>query len=127
MTCSASKLRIIVLGMMGRCPYGGQTWLYLNWLLALHKLGHEVWYIEDDTVWPYDPIKDSITDDCSYAVSHIDAVMKHIGINDRWAFRLADRSDASWSLTGDEIDALYRGCDLLLNVVGATDLREEQL
>ena len=26
------KLRLVALGMMGRCPFGGQTWLYLNWL-----------------------------------------------------------------------------------------------
>jgi pyridoxine kinase len=29
--------------MMGRCPFGGQTWLYLNWLRGLQRLGHEVW------------------------------------------------------------------------------------
>ncbi len=28
---SGSRL-LVVLGMMGRCPFGGQTWLYLNWL-----------------------------------------------------------------------------------------------
>jgi hypothetical protein len=62
-------LRIIVLGILGRCPYGGQTWLYLNWLLPLQRLGHEVWYVEDDSVWPYDPVKGTVTDDCSYATS----------------------------------------------------------
>ena len=50
-------LRVVVLGMMGRCPFGGQTWLYLNWLRGLARLGHEVWYVEDDTVWPYDPVR----------------------------------------------------------------------
>ena len=34
------KLRLVVLGMMGRCPFGGQSWLYLNWLRGLHRLGH---------------------------------------------------------------------------------------
>ena len=29
-----SRLRLVILGMMGRCPFGGQTWLYLNWLRA---------------------------------------------------------------------------------------------
>jgi hypothetical protein len=46
-------LRIVILGMMGRCPFGGQTWLYLNWLRAFSRLGHDVWYVEDDSVWPY--------------------------------------------------------------------------
>ena len=48
-------LKLVVLGMMGRVPFAGQTWLYLNWLRGLAALGHEVWYVEDDNVWPYDP------------------------------------------------------------------------
>ena len=34
-----SKLRLVVLGMMGRLPFGGQTWLYLNWLRGLAANG----------------------------------------------------------------------------------------
>ena len=48
---------------MGRCPFGGQTWLYLNWLRGLARLGHDVYYVEDDATWPYDPRVDRITDD----------------------------------------------------------------
>ena len=83
--------RVVVFGMMGRCPFGGQTWLYLNWLRGLDQLGHQVWYVEDDTAWPYDPRRDAITDDCAYAVGHIAHCLKTIGLGDRWAFRLAER------------------------------------
>ena len=121
------KLRLVVLGMMGRCPFGGQTWLYLNWLLGLRKLGHEVWYIEDDTVWPYDPERDSITDDCSYAVRHIASCMERIGSPDTWGFRAAYRAEECYGITGAQLDELYRTCDALLNIVGATDLRKEHL
>jgi hypothetical protein len=120
-------LRIVVLGMMGRVPFGGQTWLYLNWLRGLDKLGHEVWYVEDDTVWPYNPAVNAITDDCSYAVEHIRAAMERIGLSGRWAFRLADREGACWGTSDAQLDGLYRTCDVLLNVVGATDLRDEHL
>ena len=121
------KLRLVVLGMMGRCPFGGQSWLYLNWLRGLHKLGHEVWYVEDDTVWPYDPERNSVTDDCSYAVRHIAGCMKQAGMADTWAFRPAYRSGECYGITSAKLDELYRTCDALLNVVGATDLREEHL
>jgi hypothetical protein len=120
-------LRLVVLGMMGRCPFGGQTWLYLNWLRGLQKLGHDVWYVEDDSVWPYDPVQNTVTDNCSYAVRHLAASMERIGLPDRWAFRLSDRNDACWGLAPHDLDELYRSCDALLNVVGATDLREEHL
>ena len=113
--------------MMGRCPFGGQTWLYLNWLRGLHRLGHEVWYVEDDTVWPYHPGANAITDDCSYAVGHIRECLARIGLEDRWAYRLADREGACWGLTPGKLADLYRSCDALLNIVGATDLRDEQL
>jgi hypothetical protein len=121
------KLRLVVLGMMGRCPFGGQTWLYLNWLLGLRKLGHEVWYIEDDTVWPYDPERDSITDDCSYAVRHIASCMERIGLPNTWGFRAAYREGQCYGITSAQLDELYRTCDALLNIVGATDLRAEHL
>jgi hypothetical protein len=113
--------------MMGRCPFGGQTWLYLNWLRGLHKLGHEVWYVEDDTVWPYDPDVNAVTDDCRYAVRHIAYCMERAGLADRWAFRPAYGDGDCYGLGSGELDELYRTCDALLNVVGATDLREEQL
>jgi hypothetical protein len=113
--------------MMGRCPFGGQTWLYLNWLRAFAALGHEVWYVEDDTVWPYDPQKETITDDCTYAVRHIADSLKRIGLEDRWAFRLAGKEGACFGLGSAQLDELYRSCDALLNIVGATDLRPEHL
>ena len=120
-------LRIVILGMMGRCPFGGQTWLYLNWLRAFARLGHDVWYAEDDTVWPYHPEMNQVTDECGYATRHIASVLQKIGLEGKWAFRLADRKGASWGLDEKKLDALYRDCDLLLNVVGSTDLREEHM
>ncbi len=118
-------LRLVVLGMMGRSPFGGQTWLYLNWLLALRALGHDVYYVEDDTVWPYDPVTNQITDDCTYAVSHIARSMQHIDMPERWAFRFAERKEACWGLSDGQLNRLYADSDALLNIGGATALRDE--
>lgn len=113
--------------MMGRCPFGGQAWLYLNWLCGFNRLGHEVWYVEDDTVWPYDPTKNAVTSDCTYPVQHVSNWMERIGLAGKWAFRLADRQGACWGLSERELAELYKSCDVLLNIVGATDLRDEQM
>jgi hypothetical protein len=118
------KLRIIVFGMIGRCPFGGQTWLSLNWLRGLQILGHDVWYVEDDAAWPFDPVRCTVTDDCLYAVAHIRCCAAHIGMVDRWAFRFGGRGGQSWGLPGTDLDELYRSCDVLLNF-GTADLREE--
>jgi hypothetical protein len=123
----SDRLRIVVLGMMGRCPFAGQTWLYLNWLASLAALGHDVWYVEDDSVWPYDPQAGAVTDDCGYALRHIDSSLRRIGLDGRWVFRLAGRDGATWGMSESRLARLYSRCDLLLNIVGATDLREESL
>jgi hypothetical protein len=122
-----SVARLVVLGMMGRVPFGGQTWLYLNWLRGLSGLGHDVYYVEDDTVWPYDPVANAVTDDCTYAVRHVQRSMDAIGLPGKWAFRLADRSGACWGMSDAGLRELFGSCDALLNVVGATDLREDHL
>jgi hypothetical protein len=124
---TGERLRIVILGMMGRCPFGGQTWLYLNWVRGLARLGHDVYYIEDDVVWPYHPLQNAITADCSYAVQHISCCMARIGLPNNWAFRLAYWPNACWGIPERTLTDLYRSCDVLLNVVGATDLREEHM
>jgi len=123
----SKKLRLVILGMMGRCPFGGQSWLYLNWLRGFARLGHEVWYVEDDAVWPYDPVQNAVTDDCSYAVRHLAGCLERIGLPGQWAMRLMGREDACWGLSPQALNELYRSCDVLLNIGGATDLCEWHL
>jgi len=119
---------VVVLGMMGRCPFGGQTWLYLNWLRGLEKAGCDVYYVEDDAAWPYDPRVDSITDDPTYAVRHIDTAMARIGLAGRWAYRALYRSaDEVHGRTKAQLLDLYRDCDALLNVCGATVLNDDHM
>jgi hypothetical protein len=122
----SESLRIVVLGMMGRCPFGGQTWLYLNWLRGLSALGHEVWYVEDDESWPYDPVAQTASDNCRYAVDHVRRSVEAAGLGDRWAFRFRDDvgGDRCWGVSPHRLDALFGDCDALLNVVGSTDLRD---
>jgi len=121
----SAPLKLVVLGMMGRVPFAGQTWLYLNWLRGLAALGHDVDYVEDDNVWPYDPAAETLTDDCTYATAHIARNMEAIGLAGRWAFRLSGSEDACWGMTGAKVDELYASCDALLNIVGAVALRED--
>jgi hypothetical protein len=117
---------LVVLGMMGRCPFGGQTWLYLNWLRGFVKDGCEVYYVEDDATWPYDPRVDTITDDPSYATEYLARVLGRIGLGERWAYRALYRgADESFGLTRERLTALYRDCDALLNICGATVLNDD--
>jgi len=119
---------IVVLGMMGRCPFGGQTWLYLNWLRGLARLGHDVWYVEDDATWPYDPRADSMVDDPTYAVAHVSRTLARVGLGERWAYRALYRGEtACHGVSRERLVELYRDCDALLNVCGSTVLNEDHL
>ena len=121
-----TRRRVVVLGMMGRCPFGGQTWLYLNWLRGLEQAGCDVYYVEDDAAWPYDPRANSITDDPTYAAAHLERVLARIGLPGRWAYRALHRSaDEVYGMSKSELLQLYRDCDALLNVCGATVLNED--
>jgi len=121
------KQRIVVLGMMGAYPFGGQTWLYINWLTSLRALGHEVWYVEDNCVWQYDPDYDGFTDACRYGVEHVSRTLDQIGFGDRWIYRWAMPPEGCWGATLEQLRELYRSCDLLLNVCVATELRDDHL
>ncbi|MFI5183088.1 MAG: glycosyltransferase [Vicinamibacteria bacterium] len=122
---SGSRL-LVVLGMMGRCPFGGQTWLYLNWLRGLASLGHDVYYVEDDATWPYDPRVNSMTNDPSYAVAYLGGLMRRIGLEGKWAYRALYRDPAEcFGLSREKLVQLYRDCDALLNVCGSTVLNED--
>lgn len=117
---------LVVLGMMGRCPFGGQTWLYLNWLRGFAKNGCDVYYVEDDATWPYDPRVDTITDDPTYATEYLARVLGRIGLGERWAYRALYRgAEACYGLTRQRLADLYRDCDALLNICGATVLNDE--
>ena len=49
-----SPLRIIVTGLIAQHPtLGGVTWDYLQYVLGLMRLGHDVFYFEDSGEWPY--------------------------------------------------------------------------
>jgi hypothetical protein len=116
-----------MLGTMAHIPFGGHVWVHLNWLRGFHCLGHEVWYVEDDSTWPFDPEQNSLTEDCVYARRNIPRWLEGAGLPPRWAFRLTRGQEVCWGLTEVELVELYRSCDLLINMAGATQLHEEHL
>ena len=106
---------------MGRCPSvvsPGCT----STGSGFARLGHEVWYVEDDAVWLYDPEQNAVTDDCSYAIRHLAGCLERVGLPGQWAMRFMGREDACWGLSAQALNELYRSCDALLNIGGATDL-----
>jgi hypothetical protein len=121
-----NSLKILILGTMGQVPFAGMVWQILHYVEGLKRLGHDVYYFEDTGAWPYDPREDTITDDFSFTVRHIETAMGSIGLKDKWAYR-SPLDGRFFGLSDKDAMQLLRDADCLINVTGATVLKEDLL
>ena len=117
-------MRIIVTGLVGQYAFGGVAWDYLQFVEGFRQLGHDVFYLEDTEMWPYDPIQNTISADCGYNVNYLRGVMEKLGLADRWIYRSAP--DASYhGHTEAEAKEICATAEFFLNVSGCGWLRPE--
>jgi hypothetical protein len=116
----ADRGRVVVLGMMGRTPFAGVAWQALHYLEGFRRAGFDVLYVEDTGAWPYDPARNTVTDDPRYAVAYIRRLMEWLGLEDRWAYVAPDGEVYG-------LRAALAGADALVNLTGATVLRDRHL
>lgn len=113
-------MRILVTGLIGQYPIGGVTWDYFQYVLGFHRLGHEVYYLEDTGQWPYQPVENGLTKDPSYTTQYIHDLMKRFGLGNRWAYCYPH--DSQWfGLTEARRKEVVETCDVLLNVSGTVE------
>ncbi|MDK3158030.1 hypothetical protein QPK87_15835 [Kamptonema cortianum] len=124
-----SKKRIIVMGFMASCPIAGVVWQHLHYLIGAHRLGHEVYYIEDSARIPYNPATFEVSEDYSYAAATLARLFEkhHLGA-ENWAFcarYLPGHPTAGMSF--EKIKELYRTADAIFNVCGSQEFNDELL
>lgn len=107
-------------GLIGQYPLGGVTWDYLQYLLGLAELGHEVYYLEDTGMWPFNPIAGGLAEDSDYTVAYLTGIMRRFGFHDRWAYRFPWQ-DQWFGLPERERNAVINSADLLINVSGSLE------
>ncbi len=112
---------------MGKIPFAGMAWEALHYLEGFHRLGHDVYYVEDTRDWPYDPEKNTITNDCRYTVNYIARLMAWCGMPDRWAYRAAAQDGAVFGLKESRFAKIFKEADALVNVTGSTVLEDQHL
>ncbi|HEY0523494.1 MAG TPA: hypothetical protein VGD08_08895 [Stellaceae bacterium] len=122
----ASRKTIVVLHLAGQIPLAGIAWQALHYVLGMRRLGHDVWYIEDSGASPYDPLRKTLAEDCSYNVAFVRNMMERFDLGDRWSYWDALR-DEYHGLPRERVAELYKGADALINLCGATHLREEHM
>ncbi|MGA2221232.1 MAG: glycosyltransferase family 1 protein [Verrucomicrobiia bacterium] len=117
-------MRIIVTGLVGQYAFGGVAWDYLQYVEGFRLLGHDVWYLEDTETWPYDPINNTVSEDCSYNVKYLGDVMNRLGLGGCWIYRNAP--DGSYhGVTEPEAKKICASTDMFVNVSGCGWLRPE--
>jgi hypothetical protein len=107
-------------------PLAGIAWQAMHYVLGLERLGYEAWYIEDGGANPYDPRANSVVMECEYNVGYVKSMMEAHGLGDRWAYWDAI-NDVYHGLSRERVRALYSEADALINLCGATRLRDEHM
>jgi hypothetical protein len=119
--------RIVLLGAAAQMPFAGVWWQVLHYLEGFRRLGHDVHYVEDTGNWPYDPDLETVTDDATGAVKRLAGLMERAGFGERWAFVNAAREGEVWGLTADALADVMTRCEVLVNLSGATVLKEAHM
>jgi len=127
MSKSQQRGKAIVSGILFWYPLAGVTYQFLHYLRGLQQLGWDVYYIEDSARWVYDPRARQITGDASGNVGQVAPALAAHGFEGKWAFRGAYPGGQCYGMSEAQILQLYRDADVLLNVTGAQELREEHL
>lgn len=120
-------LRLVVVGTMASNPYAGMAWMHMQIAAGLRRLGHDAYYFETTSNWPYDPVRERKVADADYAVPYLSDIVKRFGMEHRWAYRRS-YSDKEWSgMPRTKAEDLLSSADAVFNVAGATRFAEESL
>ena len=124
-----AKHKIVVLGFMGNCPIAGVIWKAIHYIVGLQRLGHDVYYIEDTSRVPYDPVAYTLTEDTTYVGKVLGQLADEFGFAGKWAFsaRYRSREETLGPLSRVQVNELYRDADALLNICGSHELNEDLL
>jgi hypothetical protein len=121
------RRRIVVVGTLAANPYAGMAWMHMQIAAGLKRLGHDAYYFETTSAWPYDPIRETTVQDSDYALPYLKRVAERFGLGERWAYRRSYSDKAWFGLSRTKAEELLAGADAVFNVAGATRFAEEGL
>jgi hypothetical protein len=121
------RLRLIVLGTLASNPYAGMAWMTMQITAGLRRLGHDAYYFETTSAWPYDPVRNSKVCDSDYSLPYLARVAEGFGLGDCWAYRRSYLDGEWFGLSQVKAEDLLAHADAVFNIAGATILSKEGL
>ena len=119
-------MKAIVTGMIGLNPLGGVVYDYLQYAVALEQLGFEVYYLEDTAQPTYS--MNAQTGEWELSSQAGVEMLRHATalfsktLPHRWHFR--DYEGVAHGMPAEEMYRILEEAEVLLNISGATLLRE---
>lgn len=112
-------MKIVVCGYMIRYPLAGMMLAYFHYVAGLHRLGHEVTYLEESG-WPgscYDPLRECHGDNPGTGIATVRRLFRDAGVDVPVCYV---QRDTGRVFGADEagVRALLECADLLLNLGG---------
>ena len=119
-----SKARIIVTGLVGLYPLGGVAYDYFQYFLGLDRLGYDVYYHEDSSSWPYNPVERQSSADGTYSATFISEFIQCYApsLNEKWHYR--HLHELSFGMSQSRFEEVSRTADIFFNISGACHIPE---
>ena len=108
--------RIVLGSYMVRYPLGGNLSWALQYVLGFHRLGHEVYFVEN-AGYPqscFDPARQVMSDDCTYGVEAVASLFKRYGLEGRWCY--VDAAGEAHGISRSSIDATIASADAFIDM-----------
>jgi hypothetical protein len=109
-----------------RYPFAGVVWQLLHHLVGFRQLGCDVYYLEDNRAYVYDPVTRTPVADARRNLKLVGPVLDRFGFRGKWAF-LDPVSGEYFGMDKSHCAALLREADAVINLCGASNPGEEHI
>lgn len=88
----------------------------LQYLAGFARLGHDVYFVEKSGYSNscYDPSRDIMSDDCSFGVAAVGALLERFGLGERWCF--VDQHGRYHGLSRRRVKEVFKSADLFVDM-----------
>jgi hypothetical protein len=118
------KGKIVLLHLSFQYPFAGVVWQLIHHLVGFRQLGLDVYYLEDNNAYVYDPTARMSVADSSHNVARVGGALDRFGFAGRWSFH-DSVTKQHIGMRRERCHELLSEADAIINLCGATDPREE--